>query len=59
MGRETELIFVEGHSRDDTYDAIEKEIAAHRSTSSLLLRQTGIGKADAVASALQKPPAIF
>ncbi|HET9910253.1 MAG TPA: bifunctional class I SAM-dependent methyltransferase/glycosyltransferase family 2 protein, partial [Anaerolineales bacterium] len=48
MGRETELIFVEGHSRDDTYAAIEREIAAHPSTPSLLLRQTGIGKADAV-----------
>jgi SAM-dependent methyltransferase len=48
MGRATELIFVEGHSRDDTYAVIEKEIAAHPSTSSLLLRQTGIGKADAV-----------
>ena len=48
MGRETELIFVEGHSKDDTYAAIEREIAAHPSTPSLLLRQTGIGKADAV-----------
>jgi len=48
MGRQTELIFVEGHSRDDTYQAIEREIAAHPATSSLLLRQTGIGKADAV-----------
>ena len=48
MGRQTELIFVEGHSRDDTYNAIEKEMAAQPSTSSLLLRQTGIGKADAV-----------
>jgi len=48
MGRETELIFVEGHSKDDTYAAIEREIASHRSTRSLLLRQTGIGKADAV-----------
>ena len=48
MGRETELIFVEGHSRDDTYAAIEREIAAHPSTRSLLLRQTGVGKADAV-----------
>ena len=48
MGRETELIFVEGHSRDDTYAAIEREIAAHPSTPSLLLRQPGIGKADAV-----------
>ena len=48
MGRETELIFVEGHSRDNTYAAIEREIAAHPSTPSLLLRQTGVGKADAV-----------
>jgi len=56
MGSGTELIFVEGHSKDDTYAAIEREIAAHRSTPSLrrrgavatLLRQTGVGKADAV-----------
>ncbi|HXF85319.1 MAG TPA: glycosyltransferase [Anaerolineales bacterium] len=48
MGCETELIFVEGHSRDDTYATIEREIAAHPSTRSLLLRQSGIGKADAV-----------
>jgi len=48
MGRATELIFVEGHSKDDTFAAIEREIAAHPSTPSLLLRQTGIGKADAV-----------
>ncbi len=48
MGSGTELIFVEGHSRDDTYHAIEKEIAAHPATRSLLLHQTGIGKADAV-----------
>ena len=48
MGRETELIFVEGHSKDDTYEAIQREIASHPSTSSLLLQQTGIGKADAV-----------
>jgi hypothetical protein len=48
MGRDTELVFVEGHSRDDTYATIEKEIAAHPTTRSLLLRQTGIGKVDAV-----------
>lgn len=48
MGRETELIFVEGHSRDDTYAVIEKERAAQTATRSLLLRQTGTGKADAV-----------
>ena len=48
MGQETELVFVEGHSQDDTYPAIEKEISAHPATRSRLLRQTGIGKADAV-----------
>jgi SAM-dependent methyltransferase len=48
IGRETELIFVEGHSRDETYTAIEREIAAHPNTRSRLLRQHGIGKADAV-----------
>ncbi len=29
MGSGTELVFVEGHSQDDTYAAIEREIAAH------------------------------
>ena len=48
MGRETELIFVEGHSKDDTFEAIQREIASHPSTASLLFQQTGIGKADAV-----------
>lgn len=48
MGRETELVFVEGHSKDDTYAAIELEIATHPSTPSLILQQSGIGKADAV-----------
>jgi len=48
MGQETELVFVEGHSQDKTYASIEKEIEAHPTTPSLLLRQTSIGKADAV-----------
>ena len=48
MGRLTELVFVEGHSRDDTVAAIEREIASHPATPGLLLRQSGIGKADAV-----------
>lgn len=48
MGLETELVFVEGHSQDDTFTAIEEEIAAHPATRSLLLHQPGIGKADAV-----------
>ena len=54
MGRETELVFVEGHSKDDTYAAIERELAAHPATPGLLLRQTGIGKADAVRLGFEK-----
>ena len=48
MGKMTELIFVEGHSRDNTYGMIEKEMLLHPHVSSLLLRQPGIGKADAI-----------
>ena len=54
MGSVTELIFVEGHSKDDTYAAIERELAAHPTTPSLLLRQPGIGKADAVRAGFDK-----
>ncbi|MCS6995129.1 MAG: glycosyltransferase [Anaerolineales bacterium] len=48
MGRHTELIFVEGHSRDDTYTAIEQAIAAHPEWDAKLFKQCGKGKADAV-----------
>lgn len=54
MGSKTELIFVEGHSRDKTYETIEKEIPLHPQTSSLLFRQPGIGKADAVRLGFEK-----
>lgn len=48
LGSEMEFVFVEGHSRDDTSAAIEREIAAHPQMHSCLLHQSGIGKADAV-----------
>src|SRR5207344_1447550 len=48
MGGGTELVFVEGHSRDETYGAIERELAAHPDRPCVLLRQTGEGKGDAV-----------
>ncbi|HEX2986688.1 MAG TPA: glycosyltransferase [Chloroflexota bacterium] len=48
MGRSTELIFVEGHSTDNTYDAIEQELAKHPELDSRLMRQRGKGKGDAV-----------
>jgi SAM-dependent methyltransferase len=48
MGLGTELIFVEGGSRDDTRGAIEREIAAHDDRDIRLIDQPGTGKGDAV-----------
>lgn len=48
LGSEMELIFVEGHSKDDTYAVIQQQINAHPHIKSMLLKQTGIGKANAV-----------
>lgn len=48
MGSGTELIFVEGHSKDDTYATIDRTIAENPHRRCKLLRQTGVGKGDAV-----------
>jgi glycosyltransferase involved in cell wall biosynthesis len=48
MGNGTEIVFVEGHSKDDTYVTIEREIGNHPQRRCQLLRQTGTGKGDAV-----------
>jgi SAM-dependent methyltransferase len=48
MGAGTDLIFVEGHSQDETFAAIEREIAARPERRARLLRQPGKGKGDAV-----------
>jgi SAM-dependent methyltransferase len=48
IGHDTEFVFVEGHSSDDTYAAIERSIAANPQQRCILLRQTGVGKGDAV-----------
>jgi SAM-dependent methyltransferase len=52
MGGGTELIFVEGHSRDATWEAIQREIAregaAHPHRRLAAFQQTGRGKGDAV-----------
>ena len=48
MGAGTELIFVEGHSSDDTYGAIEREISRRPGGGAKLFRQPGKGKGDAV-----------
>jgi len=48
MGANTELILVEGHSKDDTLEAIQREMAARPGQACILLRQSGTGKGDAV-----------
>jgi SAM-dependent methyltransferase len=48
MGSGTEIIFVEGHSRDDTYEAIQRVMARYPHLRVKLLRQQGTGKGDAV-----------
>jgi len=48
MGAGTELIFVEGNSTDDTYAAVEREIARRPGTRVKLFKQPGKGKGDAV-----------
>ena len=48
LGTESELIFVEGGSTDDTAMEIERQIAAHPERQIALYAQTGKGKGDAV-----------
>jgi SAM-dependent methyltransferase len=48
MGGGTELIFVEGHSRDNTYEMIKTEMECWPNRRVQLFRQTGKGKGDAV-----------
>lgn len=43
-----EILFVEGHSKDDTYAEIERVITAYPHLDIKVLRQDGVGKADAV-----------
>jgi|CXWL01.1.fsa_nt_gi SAM-dependent methyltransferase len=48
LGGDTELLFVEGNSSDDTWATIEREIAARPERRARLLKQPGKGKGDAV-----------
>jgi SAM-dependent methyltransferase len=48
MGAETEIIFVEGGSSDDTWDSISRMAEKYRHRKITALRQTGRGKGDAV-----------
>jgi glycosyltransferase involved in cell wall biosynthesis len=48
MGKETEIIFIEGGSLDDTFHLIQQEIHAHPDRPCRLLKQSNTGKADAI-----------
>jgi hypothetical protein len=48
MGAGTELIFVEGHSKDNTWEEIERVARENIGRKIKILRQTGRGKGDAV-----------
>jgi len=54
MGRGTELVFVEGHSTDNTYGAIEAALREYPARRCLLFRQDGQGKGDAVRLGFRK-----
>jgi len=54
MGRGTELVFVEGHSHDNTYETIKEVIDAHPEWRCQLLQQKGVGKGDAVRLGFEK-----
>ncbi|MEO1133483.1 MAG: glycosyltransferase [Cyanobacteria bacterium J06639_1] len=49
LGRRTEIIFVEGHSRDGTWAEIQRQVQSYSGSCDLkAFQQTGTGKADAV-----------
>lgn len=48
MGGGTEIVFVEGHSTDDTWQAIQEGIGRHPEKHCLSMQQQGKGKGDAV-----------
>jgi SAM-dependent methyltransferase len=48
LGATTELVFIEGHSRDDTYAAIERAMVKYSNRACRLMKQSGEGKGDAV-----------
>ena len=54
MGGGTELIFVEGHSTDQTFAAIQRGMAEHPQVACKAFQQTGKGKGDAVRLGFQQ-----
>jgi SAM-dependent methyltransferase len=53
MGESTEIIFIEGHSTDDTWAAIQKAVRDNPHLDIKAMRQTGKGKGNAVREAME------
>jgi glycosyltransferase involved in cell wall biosynthesis len=54
MGGGAEIVFVEGHSTDETFETIEAAIRNHPEVNARLYRQQGKGKGDAVRLGFEK-----
>lgn len=54
MGGGSELIFVEGHSSDKTYQAIQDALHAHPERHAWVMHQPGKGKGDAVRAGFER-----
>lgn len=54
MGRGTEILFIEGHSTDDTWEEIQRVAARHPHRRIRALRQRGRGKGAAVREAFEE-----
>ena len=59
MGAWTELIFIEGHSKDNTWAEIQRVKAAYPERRIRIMQQTGRGKGNAVREAYGMPRAIY
>ena len=57
MGRETEVIFVEGNSKDDTLATIKRQMGRRTDVEIKLFEQDGKGKRNAVEPASLRRPA--
>jgi SAM-dependent methyltransferase len=53
MGERTEIIFIEGHSTDDTWAAIQRAVRDNPHLDVKAMRQTGKGKGNAVREAME------
>ena len=53
IGRDMEIIFIEGHSRDNTWDEIQRVVRDNPSLRIRAMRQTGKGKGNAVREAFE------